>query len=93
MLRRFAAEENCDAEAPAHGGDGGPGGVKCPTLVCRGEESPILDDEIATRMVRALPDGQLYVFKETGHSLPRLQPERFAEMVRGFLLDEGLPAD
>ncbi|MEO8456554.1 MAG: alpha/beta hydrolase [Chloroflexota bacterium] len=67
--------------------------VKCPTLVCRGEESPILDDEIASRMVGALPNGQLYVFRETGHSLPRLQPERFAEMVRGFLLDEGLPPD
>ena len=67
--------------------------VKCPALVCRGEESPILDDEIASRMVRALPDGQLYVFRETGHSLPRLQPERFSAMVRGFLQDEGLPAE
>jgi pimeloyl-ACP methyl ester carboxylesterase len=66
--------------------------VKCPALVCRGEESPILDDEIASRMVRALPNGRLYVFRETGHSLPRLAPERFAAMVRGFLLDEGLPA-
>jgi len=67
--------------------------VKCPALVCRGEESPILDDEIALRMVRALPDGRLYVFRETGHSLPRLQPERFSAMVRGFLLNEGLPAE
>lgn len=67
--------------------------VKCPALVCRGEESPILDDEIASRMVRALPDGRLYVFRETGHSLPRLQPERFSAMVRGFLLDEGLPVE
>jgi len=67
--------------------------VKCPALVCRGEESPILDDEIASRMVRALPDGRLYVFLETGHSLPRLQPERFSAMVRGFLLNEGLPAE
>ncbi len=67
--------------------------VRCPALVCRGEESPILDDEIASRMVRALPDGRLYVFRETGHSLPRLAPERFAEMLRGFLLDEPLPAE
>ena len=67
--------------------------VKCPALVCRGEESPILDDEIASRMVRALPDGRLFVFRETGHSLPRLQPERFASMVRGFLLNAGLPAE
>lgn len=65
--------------------------VKCPTLVCRGEQSPILDDEIAGRMVRSLPDGQLYVFRDTGHSLPRLRPELFAEMTRRFLLDEPLP--
>jgi pimeloyl-ACP methyl ester carboxylesterase len=67
--------------------------VRCPALVCRGQESPILDDEIASRMVRALPDGRLFVFRETGHSLPRLQPERFAEMLRRFLSDEGLPAE
>ena len=65
--------------------------VRCPALVCRGEHSPILDDEIAERMVRSLPDGRLYVFRDTGHSLPRLRPEMFAEMTRRFLLDEPLP--
>lgn len=65
--------------------------VRCPALVCRGEQSPILDDEIAGRMVRSLPDGRLYVFRDTGHSLPRLRPELFAEMTRRFLLDEPLP--
>ena len=43
-------------------------------------------------MVRSLPRGRLYVFKETGHSLPRLRPEQFAAVVRGFLLDEPEPA-
>ncbi len=66
--------------------------VHCPALVARGENSPILDDEIASRMVRALPDGQLYVFKDTGHSLPRLAPELFAELIRSFLNDASLPA-
>jgi len=65
--------------------------VKAPTLVCRGEESPILDEEISSRMVDSLPNGQLYVFRETGHSLPRLRPELFAEVVRRFLNDEALP--
>jgi pimeloyl-ACP methyl ester carboxylesterase len=65
--------------------------VKCAALVCRGEQSPILDDEISGRMVRALPDGRLYVFRDTGHSLPRLRPELFAEMTRRFLLDQPLP--
>jgi pimeloyl-ACP methyl ester carboxylesterase len=65
--------------------------VRCPALVCRGEQSPILDDEIASRMVRSLSDGRLYVFRDTGHSLPRLRPELFAEMTRRFLLHEALP--
>jgi pimeloyl-ACP methyl ester carboxylesterase len=66
--------------------------VRCPTLVMRGEESPILDDEIAGRMVESLPRGRLYVFKGTGHSLPRLRPEQFASVLRSFLLDEAAPA-
>ena len=66
--------------------------VQCPALVLRGEHSPILDDEISSRMVESLPDGRLYVFKDTGHSLPRLRPEEFAAVLRGFLLDGTLPA-
>jgi len=62
--------------------------VQCPTLVMRGEHSPILDDEISARMVESLPDGRLYVFEDTGHSLPRLRPERFAGVLRTFLLDQ-----
>ena len=65
--------------------------AQCPALVMRGERSPILDDEISGRMVRSLPHGQLYVFKDTGHSLPRLRPEGFASAVRAFLNDEPLP--
>lgn len=65
--------------------------IRCPTLVARGEESHVLDDEIASRMVASLPNGRLYVFKGTGHSLPRLEPERFAAVVRAFLLDQPLP--
>ena len=66
--------------------------VRCPALVARGENSPILDDEISSRMVRSLPDGRLYVFEDTGHSLPRLAPELFADLVRAFLNDAPLPA-
>lgn len=66
--------------------------VRCPALVARGENSPILDDEISSRMVRSLPDGRLYVFEDTGHSLPRLAPELFADLIRSFLNDDPLPA-
>ena len=67
--------------------------VRCPALVLRGERSPILDDEIASRMVASLPDGRLHVFADTGHSLPRLRPEEFAAVVRGFLLGDTSPGD
>jgi hypothetical protein len=43
-------------------------------------------------MVSALPDGRLYVFRDTGHSLPRLAPERFAALIRAFLNGAPLPA-
>ncbi len=43
-------------------------------------------------MVRSLPDGRLYVFEDTGHSLPRLAPELFADLIRSFLNDSPLPA-
>jgi esterase len=61
--------------------------IHCPTLVLRGEHSPILDEEISSRMVKSLPNGRSHVFEDTGHSLPRLRPAEFAEVVRGFLLD------
>ena len=60
--------------------------IHCPTLVLRGEHSPILDEEMSSRMVESLPNGRLYAFKDTGHSLPRLRLVEFAEVVRGFLL-------
>ncbi len=66
--------------------------VKCPAMVLRGENSHILDDEIASRMVSALPNGQLYVFEDTGHSSPRLEPEQFAGVVRRILLNQPVDA-
>ena len=66
--------------------------VRCPALVARVENSPILDDEIASPMVRALPDGRLYVFKDTGHSRARLAPGLFADIIRSYLNAAELPA-
>jgi pimeloyl-ACP methyl ester carboxylesterase len=65
--------------------------VHCPTLVCRGEHSPILDEEIAGRMIASLPTGESYVFRDTGHSLPRLRPALFSEVIRRFLRGEAAP--
>jgi esterase len=61
--------------------------IQCPTLVMRGEHSHILDEEISARMVESLPNGRLHVFPDTGHSLPRLRPQEFADALRSFLTD------
>lgn len=61
--------------------------IQCPTLVMRGEDSHILDDEISSGMVESLPKGRLHVFEDTGHSLPRLRPQEFADVLRAFLTD------
>jgi pimeloyl-ACP methyl ester carboxylesterase len=65
--------------------------IHSPTLVCRGEHSPILDEEISNRMIASLPSGEMYVFRDTGHSLPRLQPRLFADVIRRFLIGKRLP--
>ncbi len=67
--------------------------IQCPTLVLRGEHSRVLDEEISARMLQSLPNGKLYVFKDTAHSLPRLRPQQFARVVRAFLLDQPLPGE
>lgn len=67
--------------------------IQCPTLVMRGDHSQVLDEEISGRIIESLPNGRLAVFKDTGHSLPRLRPEEFAAAVRAFFFDESPPAE
>ena len=67
--------------------------VRCPALVCRGEESPILDDEIASRMVPRCRTGASSCSGRPATRCRAWPPERFAAMLRRFLLDEGLPAE
>jgi pimeloyl-ACP methyl ester carboxylesterase len=41
-------------------------------------------------MVANLPNGAAYVFRDTGHSLPRLAPEEFAGVIRRFLRNDAV---
>jgi pimeloyl-ACP methyl ester carboxylesterase len=61
--------------------------VRCPTLVVRGAESPVLTHETAERMVRALPNGRLAEVPDSGHSVPQDNLDGFVAAVRPFLLD------
>ncbi|MFH0942431.1 MAG: alpha/beta hydrolase [Chloroflexota bacterium] len=59
--------------------------VTCPTLVLRGEESDILDEEVARKMVAEIPLGEMVNIAGAGHYVHRDNPARFEKEVRHFL--------
>lgn len=59
--------------------------IAVPTLLIRGEESDILSEETASRMVEEIGDCTLQTVTGSGHSVPLDKPEGFLEAVRGFL--------
>lgn len=60
--------------------------VAAPTLVIRGEHSPVLTRSAAQRMVARLAHGRLVEIPDGGHDLGVEQPERVAAAIRQFLL-------
>jgi pimeloyl-ACP methyl ester carboxylesterase len=61
--------------------------VRCPTLVVRGESSPVLSRENAERMVHTLADGRWVEVPAAGHGVPFDNPVGFLAVVRPFLLE------
>ena len=54
----------------------------------RGAESPVLRQDHAERMVEAIPDCQLVVVPNAGHSIGTDNPEMYERCIRQFLLGE-----
>jgi esterase len=61
--------------------------IQCPTLLVRGELSPVLRPEMAARMVQAMPDCTFVEVSGAGHSIGLDNPRDFDAAVRSFLLD------
>jgi len=59
--------------------------IPCPTLVVRGMETDLLPDEVAQRMVRELPQGQLAEIPRAGHMVFEDNPEDFIAALKQFL--------
>lgn len=59
--------------------------ISAPTLVVRGEHSPIMTREIADRMGAAIPRASVVEIPGTYHHLVLDAPERFAAALAGFL--------
>jgi pimeloyl-ACP methyl ester carboxylesterase len=60
--------------------------IACPTLLVRGEESDVLSEETAKRMIDALPSARLVVVPGAGHTVPGDRPEAFQSLLREFLM-------
>lgn len=58
--------------------------VQCPTLVVRGEESPVFTAELAEAFVAALPDGRGACVPGAGHAVQSDQPDRLATLLGVF---------
>jgi pimeloyl-ACP methyl ester carboxylesterase len=59
--------------------------IKPPTLVLRGEHSPILDREVAERMERELPAGRFIEIPRAVHTLHEDNPDAVLAALKGFL--------
>lgn len=65
--------------------------LRVPTLLVRGEHSPLLTSDAADRMVRRLAHGRRVDVNGGGHDLGVEQPEPVAAVVSAFLASD--PAD
>jgi len=59
--------------------------IATPTLVLRGESSPILDRDVAERMAKELPRGSFVEIPRAVHTLHEDNPEAVLEALRDFL--------
>ncbi len=59
--------------------------IAAPTLVLRGESSPVLDRDVAERMARELPRGRFVEIPRAVHTLHEDNPEAVLAALREFL--------
>jgi pimeloyl-ACP methyl ester carboxylesterase len=59
--------------------------ITSPTLLLRGQESPVLDRDVAERMARELPRGQLVEIPRAVHTLHEDNPDAVLGALRAFL--------
>jgi pimeloyl-ACP methyl ester carboxylesterase len=60
--------------------------IRCPTLLVRGEHSPVLTPDIAKKMVDKLPHGHLVEIPATAHTVNADNAEQFNAITAAFLL-------
>lgn len=64
--------------------------IGCPVLVTVGRHDWITPVRASEEIAERIPGARLVVFENSGHSPPSEEPERFQQVVRGFLHDAGV---
>lgn len=59
--------------------------IKCPVLLLKGVESTTVDPKAMKRMEKLVSDYEAIIVQGTGHMIPQDVPEKFEELIRGFL--------
>jgi pimeloyl-ACP methyl ester carboxylesterase len=59
------------------------GGLRVPTVVLMGEQTPVESAQVSRTLAAALPDGRLVVLQGAGHQFLRTHPEEVAAAIRG----------
>jgi 3-oxoadipate enol-lactonase len=80
-LKTLEASVAQDREAPLEK-------LAVPTLVITGDEDRVYPLELTQRMARRIPGAKLVVLEACGHLSNLEQPERFNEVLLGFLKDQ-----
>ena len=65
--------------------------LRCPTLIVRGGDSPILGEEHAQRFAEAIPHGRWIAIEGAGHNVQGDQPRALVQALRTFLAEIALP--
>lgn len=65
-------------------------GIKCPTLIIRGEESRVMQREMAQEMNRMISASKLVEIPQATHQVHTDNPLQFHKVVLDFLKDSGL---
>jgi pimeloyl-ACP methyl ester carboxylesterase len=65
------------------------GGIRCPTLIVRGADSPLLSADGAAAFAAEIPTARIAVIGGGGHNLHLEQPEAFLAAVQPFLNEHG----
>jgi pimeloyl-ACP methyl ester carboxylesterase len=65
--------------------------LRCPTLIVRGGDSPILGEEHARRFAEAIPHGRWIAIERASHNVQGDQPKALVQALRAFLDEIAVP--